>query len=47
MRLQRICKDYRDLAKQARRDLDAGKSDTDVREVGSEHRKRASAKSRR
>jgi len=32
--LRRICKDYRDLAKQARRDLAAGKSDTDVRQVG-------------
>jgi low affinity Fe/Cu permease len=34
--LQRICKDYRDLAKQARRDLAAGKSDTDVRQVGAD-----------
>jgi low affinity Fe/Cu permease len=37
--LQRICKDYRDLAKQARRDLEAGRSDTDVREVGYARRK--------
>lgn len=37
--LERICKDYRELAKQARRDLRAGKSDTDVREVGAAHRK--------
>ena len=42
--LQRICKDYRDLAKQARRDLDEGKSDTDVREVGPEQRRKANAK---
>jgi low affinity Fe/Cu permease len=32
--LDRICNDYRELAKQARRDLREGKSDTDVREVG-------------
>src|ERR1700750_2784927 len=32
--LDRICQDYRDLARQARKDLDAGKSDTDIREVG-------------
>ena len=37
--LNRICTDYRDLAKEARKDLRAGKSDTDVREVGSAHRK--------
>ena len=37
--LNRICKDYRDLARQARRDLRAGKSDTDVREVGVARRK--------
>jgi low affinity Fe/Cu permease len=36
--LERICHDYRELARQARADLRAGKSDTDVREVGSEHR---------
>src|SRR5678815_5250987 len=36
--LDRICKGYRELAKQARRDLRAGKSDTDVREVGRSHR---------
>jgi low affinity Fe/Cu permease len=32
--LRRICRDYRELAKQARRDLAEGKSDTDVRQVG-------------
>jgi low affinity Fe/Cu permease len=37
--LDRICQDYRELARQARKDLRAGKSDTDVREVGSSHRK--------
>ena len=45
--LDRICGDYRDLAKQARKDLRAGKSDTDVREVGPEHRKHQSEKRRR
>ena len=35
----RICSDYRELARQARRDLRAGKTDTDVREVGEAHRK--------
>src|SRR5262245_29015967 len=44
--LNRICTDYRELAKQARRDLRAGKSDTDVREVGSTHRKEVSEKRR-
>lgn len=44
--LERICKDYRELAKQARRDLRAGKSDTDVREVGPTHRKQVSEKRR-
>src|SRR5690242_6001087 len=43
----RICRDYRDLARQARADLDAGKSDTDVREVGSQHRKAIANKARR
>ena len=37
--LERICHDYRELARQARQDLRAGKSDTDVREVGSDHRR--------
>ena len=36
---ERICHDYRELAREARKDLDAGKSDTDVREVGSTRRK--------
>jgi low affinity Fe/Cu permease len=45
--LDRICADYRELAKQARRDLRAGKSDTDVREVGQSHRKQQSEKLRR
>lgn len=44
--LDRICRGYRELARQARKDLRAGKSDTDVREVGSEHRKAQSAKHR-
>jgi low affinity Fe/Cu permease len=35
--LDRIRKGYRDLAKRAREDLRAGKSDTDVREVGAEY----------
>jgi low affinity Fe/Cu permease len=43
----RICADYRELAKQARRDLRAGKSDTDVREVGATHRKEVSERRRR
>ena len=45
--LERICRDYRELAKQARKDLRAGKSDTDVREVGAEHRRELSDKSRK
>jgi low affinity Fe/Cu permease len=44
--LDRICHDYRELAKQARKDLREGKSDTDVREVGEERRKQQSAKRR-
>src|SRR6185295_6137029 len=32
--LDRIIKDYRDLAQQARKELKQGKTDTDVREVG-------------
>jgi low affinity Fe/Cu permease len=44
--LERICRDYRELAKQARRDLRAGKSDTDVREVGASHRRQQSARHR-
>jgi low affinity Fe/Cu permease len=44
--LERICRDYRALAKQARKDLRAGKSDTDVREVGRAHRKALSDKQR-
>ena len=43
----RICSDYRELARQARKDLRAGKSDTDVREVGEAHRKEISEKRRR
>ena len=45
--LQRICRDYRQLAKEARKDLRAGKSDTDVREVGDSHRREVSEKRRR
>jgi low affinity Fe/Cu permease len=45
--LERICRDYRALAKQARKDLRAGKSDTDVREVGRAHRKALSDKQRK
>ncbi|HKS55053.1 MAG TPA: low affinity iron permease family protein [Steroidobacteraceae bacterium] len=44
--LQRICRDYRQLAKEARKDLRAGKSDTDVREVGASRREQLSAKQR-
>jgi low affinity Fe/Cu permease len=44
--LERICRDYRELAKQARKDIRAGKSDTDVREVGSSHRKAQSERRR-
>jgi len=43
----RICHDYRELAREARKDLDAGKSDTDVREVGSTRRKELNEKRRR
>src|ERR1044071_5483102 len=43
---ERICSDYRELARQARKDLRAGKSDTDVREVGGAHRKELSEKRR-
>ena len=43
---ERISRDYRELAKRARRDLRAGKTDTDVREVGSAHRKQVSEKHR-
>src|SRR5690349_17770852 len=45
--LHRICSDYRELARQARRDLRAGKSDTDVREVGAAHRKDINERRRR
>lgn len=45
--LERIVHDYRELARQAREDLQAGKSDTDVREVGSDHRKAVADKRRR
>ena len=45
--LDRICKDYRELAKEARRDLREGKTDTDVREVGAAHRKEVNEKRRR
>jgi low affinity Fe/Cu permease len=45
--LDRICADYRELAREARKDLRAGKSDTDVREVGDAHRKEISEKRRR
>jgi low affinity Fe/Cu permease len=44
--LERICSDYRELARRARKDLRAGKSDTDVREVGVAHRKQQSEKRR-
>src|SRR5688572_9027796 len=44
--LRRICSDYGELAQQARRDLRAGKSDTDVREVGSSRRKEVSERRR-
>jgi low affinity Fe/Cu permease len=44
--LNRICTEYQELAKEARRDLRAGKSDTDVREVGPTHRKAVSEKRR-
>ena len=44
---ERICLDYRELAGQARKDLAAGKSDTDVREVGSTRREELAEKRRR
>jgi low affinity Fe/Cu permease len=44
--LRRICSEYGELAQQARKDLRAGKSDTDVREVGSSRRKEVSEKRR-
>ena len=44
--LDSICKDYRELARQARRDLREGKSDTDVRDVGSTRRKELAEKRR-
>lgn len=44
--LNRICTDYRELAKAARKDLRAGKSDTDVREVGGARRRELSEKRR-
>jgi low affinity Fe/Cu permease len=40
--LDRIRKDYCELARRARKDLAVGKSDTDVREVGGTHRKELS-----
>jgi low affinity Fe/Cu permease len=40
----RICDEYRALAKQARKDLEQGKSDTDVREVGPSLRKAVAEK---
>jgi low affinity Fe/Cu permease len=45
--LDRIVRDYRELAREARKDLRAGKSDTDVREVGSKRRKELSEERRR
>ncbi len=45
--LDRICSEYRELAQQARKDLRAGKSDTDVREVGFSLRKQEAEKRRR
>ena len=44
--LNRICADYRALAREARKDLRAGKSDTDVRDVSSQRRKQLSEKHR-
>ena len=44
---ERICHDYRELARQARKDLEAGKTDTDVREVGSTRREELAEKRRR
>jgi low affinity Fe/Cu permease len=40
--LDRISQEYRELAREAREDLSEGKSDTDVREVGSHLRKEVS-----
>jgi low affinity Fe/Cu permease len=45
--LERICKDYRELAQRARRELEKGHSDTDVREVGTSHRKEQSESRRK
>jgi low affinity Fe/Cu permease len=45
--LDRICRDYRELARRARQDLREGKSDTDVRDVGGSHRKEVSEQQRR
>jgi low affinity Fe/Cu permease len=45
--LERITNDYRELARQARRDLELGKSDTDVREVSTEYREGVDEKRRR
>lgn len=45
--LERICSDYRQLAREARKDLRAGKTDTDVREVGVAHREQQSEKRRK
>ena len=45
--LDRIVRDYRELAREARKDLRAGKSDTDVREVGSKRRNELSEERRR
>jgi len=44
--LQRISKGYRELAQLARKELDEGKSDTDVREVGATHRNEFSERQR-
>jgi low affinity Fe/Cu permease len=45
--LDRICDEYRQLARKARRDLQEGKSDTDVREVGADRRKELSEERRK
>lgn len=44
--LDRISAEYRELAREAREDLSEGKSDTDVREVGSHLRKEVSERHR-
>jgi len=44
--LERICADYRALAQQARKELRQGKSDTDVREVGTQYIGRRTMKAR-